>query len=815
MTRGSWFVVLLASCSSAPGVSPMDGGGGGAGGGASDASSESADMATVPADLPLTSYVNPFIGTQAAPNTLEAGNTTPAAMVPFGMVQFGPDTTTGSGGYRYNQNTIYEFSMTRYSGRAFASWLDVGVMPTTGFAASQPSPGTSWNTYGQAFSHGSPNEVAKAGFYHVHLDTKNIDVDLTATTRTGFARFTFPVGGTGNLLIKAAPSANGAGAIVAADTSLGIDAAHKMVTGSVKNNGSVTYKVYFAMIFDRDWTGGGTWNGATVQASNWNSGNGAQVGGWLNFDTSANRVVQAKIGISFVSVANAQLNLQAENDPTRFTAPTDFDTVRAHADAAWNARLNVIQVSGGSIDDLTTFYTALYHTHIHPNIFSDANGQYLGFDDKVHDGTTGHHQYHNIAGWDISRTQSAFLGMIAPGEAADIADSLANDVKQDVAPACLPRWQQAANESRGMVGDGGSIIAANIAAYIGTTGYDAASLLAGMYNGATNINAKSKGHTCREGLSSYLSKGYVDMDTGGGAAAITLEYAHTDFAIAQFAQALGDTAKLDEMMAASRRWKRLWNATAAAPSPRTFKGYLVPRNADGSFVADWDATVSGPATHDEWFREGNGSQYLWMVEHDRGGLIELLGGKATASTRLQDHFGLPTDTDGARSVNALINHTVHAYLGNEPEELAPEMYAYVGQPNRGAEVWRRMLLDWYPNAPTGNPANDDGGSMSSWVVMASLGIHHAIPGVAGFVIGSPRFPTAKVRLANGMLIIHAPDANDANLYVQSVNWNGAPYRSTWLPWSLVKGGGTLDFVVSANVASTWGTADGDAPPSFP
>src|SRR5262249_53888706 len=152
----------------------------------------------------------------------------------------------------------------------------------------------------------------------------------------------------------------------------------------------------------------------------------------------------------------------------------------------------------------------------HPNIFSDANGQYLGFDDKVHTATVGHNQYHNIPGWDISRTQSAFLGMIAPAEAADVANSLANDVKQDVAPACLPRWQQAADDSRGMVGDGGSIIAATIAAYIGTTGYDTANLLPGMYNGATNPNAKSKGHTCREGLSSYLGKGYVDMTTSGG-----------------------------------------------------------------------------------------------------------------------------------------------------------------------------------------------------------------------------------------------------------------------------------------------------------
>jgi predicted alpha-1,2-mannosidase len=766
-------------------------------------------------DLPLTQYVNPFIGTQSAANTLEAGNTTPAAMVPFGMVQLGPDTTSESGGYRYNQSTLSEFSMTRYSGRAFASWLDVGIMPTTGFDSALPSPGTNWSRYGQTFKHGSPNEVAKAGFYHVHLDSKDIDVDLTATERTGFARFTFPVGANANVLIRAAPSANGAAAIVAGDTGLTIDAANRMVTGSVKNNGSVTYKVYFALVFDRAWTGGGVWNGATTRPNTWSSGNGTQVGGWLNFDTQTNRVVQAKIGISYVSVANAQSNLTSENDPAQWAAPADFDTVKAKAEAAWNARLNAIQVSGGATNDLTTFYTALYHAHIHPNIFSDANGQYLGFDDKVHVATVGHRQFHNIAGWDISRTQSAFLGMLAPAEAADIANSLANDAAQDTAPACLPRWQQAATDSRGMIGDGGSMVAANIAAYVGTAGYDTGHLLTAMYNGATDPAAKSGGHVCREGLSGYLSKGYVGLDTSGGAASMTLEYAHTDFAIAQFAKALGDVTKFDAMMTASRRWKNLWKADAAALSPRTFKGYLVPRNADGSFVAGWDATVSGPLTNDEWFREGNGSQYLWMVEHDRASLVDLLGGRAATAARLQDHFGLPTDSDAARSVNALINHTVHAYLGNEPEELAPQMYAYVGQPNRGAEVWRRMLARWYPNAPTGNPANDDGGSMGSWVVMASLGINHAIPGVAGFVIGSPRFPSAIVRLAGGTLTIRAPDASDANLYVQSVKWNGSPYQSSWLPWDVIKSGGALDFVVSGDATSAWGTGDADGPPSFP
>ena len=149
-----------------------------------------------------------------------------------------------------------------------------------------------------------------------------------------------------------------------------------------------------------------------------------------------------------------------------------------------------------------------------------------------------------------------------------------------------------------------------------------------------------------------------------------------------------------------------------------------------------------------------------------------------AVTRLQDHFGRPTDGNAKAEVNALIDNTMHAYLGNEPEELAPHMYAWAAAPNKGAEVWRRMLLNWYGNAPTGSPANDDGGSLGSWVVMASLGLNHAIPGVGGFVIGSPWFPSATVRLAGGAVLnINAPAASDGNMFVQSLNWNGAVYNN--------------------------------------
>src|SRR5262249_36923743 len=162
-----------------------------------------------------------------------------------------------------------------------------------------------------------------------------------------------------------------------------------------------------------------------------------------------------------------------------------------------------------------------------------------------------------------------------------------------------------------------------------------------------------------------------------------------------------------------------------------------------------------------------------------------------------------------------IDNTMHAYLGNEPESLAPHMYAYAGAPNKGAEVWRRMLVEWYPNASTGTPANDDGGSMGSWVVMASLGLNHAIPGIGGFVIGRQRFTSGKIRFTGGNLLqINAPNASDSNFHVENLNLNGSPYNSPWMPWSAIKNGGTLDFTLSNNPNSLWGTDPALAPPSF-
>lgn len=722
----------------------------------------------------LTQYVNTFIGTDdGAPDYglgNAAGDTPPGAAYPFGMVLWSPDTTTRAGGYRYYQNTIKGFSLTHFSGRGVSCYQDFPIMPTVGPLTD--SPGTNWSLYGSTFSHA--NESASPGYYGVLLDAFGIHVDLTVTPRTGFGVFTFPTSADSTVLMNAGGSANGDNANGTGVTIVGPD----QVTGSaVSGNcgGSFTYKLYFAAQFDHRFTDFGTWNGSTINPES-TSSSGSKSGAYLVFDTTSNPVVQVKVGLSFVSVANARQSLADENPSW------DFASVSNQADAAWNARLNSIQVQGGTDDEKTVFYTALYHALMHPSVFSDSNGQYVGFDNQTHQ-ANGFTQYHNFAGWDNYRSEMPLLAVIAP-EASDMMQSLVNDAQQDPSGG-LPRWQHANTNSGGMVGDSQDAVIATVYAF-GARNFDALGALAAMDKGASVIGTKSGGHTVREGLSDYLNLGYVSTSTSGSAAR-TLEYVNDDFAISQLAQALGDTDLHDLYLARAQNWRNLFN-----------NGYIVPRNPDGSFISFDPTSESG-------FVESDGAQYVWMVPFNMRGLFDAMGGNDAVVPRLDYHF---------TRLNAG-PHSQFAFLGNEPELKAPWVYDFAGAPWRTQDVVRRIILELYHNSPGGMPGNDDGGAMGSFVVFSSIGLFPEIPGVAGFVVGSPLFSSVTVQLANGnVLEINAPDASDTNRYVQSLALNGQDYDSPWISWDAVSGGARLDFILGCTPNTDWGSDPAAAPPSF-
>lgn len=510
------------------------------------------------AEIPdLTQHFDPFIGTSwtefpTGGVGYDNGNTFPGAAFPMGMVQWSPDTPPAAGvvsGYLYLHKIITGFPLTHFSGRGVKYLQDIPFLPIV--KAVETSPGTHWNDYSVGFAH--TREESHPGYYGVTLDS-DVKIELTATPRSGMARIQFPAGGSHNLLIRADSQVN----IVNAKEITGFHA-------STIGGGSRPYTVYFAAQFDQPFATSGTWDRDTLKAAS-NTATATSCGAFVTFDGASTAPVQVKVGLSFVSIENAQANLAAENPGW------NFDAIRRDADQAWNTQLNRIQVTGGTKDETRTFYTALYHCFFHPNLLDDVNGQYPGMDGALHTVEKGHHQCQNIPAWDQYRSHAALRALLTPNVMADVAQSLVNYAQQDAkarpASGGLPRWQQINRNSAGMVGDGDCAIIATAYAF-GVKDFDTAGALAAMHKGASVAGTTSDGHAVRDGLADYIAKGYVPTR-----ASVTLEYCVADFAISQFAAALGDKEKHDLYLSRAQNWKNLFN-------PAT--GYLQPRDAAGAF----------------------------------------------------------------------------------------------------------------------------------------------------------------------------------------------------------------------------------------
>ncbi len=729
----------------------------------------------VRADFDPAAYVDPFIGTDASttnppigPGAI-GGNVFPGAAYPHGMVQWSPDTTILPGGYRYHESRIRGFSLTHFSGRGCISYQDIPFMPIIGSVASSPVRSA---TYAAPFSHN--NEEASPGYYRVHLDGSNIDVALTVTPRSGFGRFTYPSSPGATMLVNVGHSAAGN-----ADNGTEVQiVGNNQVVGSAssghfcgKDN---TYTVYFAATFDHAFTSFGTWKGETVTANS-RSSDGQHSGAYLTFDSTNNPVIQVKVGLSFVSIANAQANVKQENPGW------NFETVRQSARTAWNQHLGVIQVSGGTTEEQKIFYTALYHTLFHPNVFSDVNGQYMGFDQKVHT-AYGYTQYENFPGWDMYRSLIALLALLDPQATSDMMQSLVADAQQG--GGGLPRWQVANDNSGGMVGDSQDVVIATSYAF-GARHFDTESAFAAMNMGASQPGAHSGHYEVREGLNDYLSLGYVSTDTlQYGSASITLEYAIDDFAIAQFAKALNKMDAYQTYLKRSSNWQYVYDGAT---------GYVEPRHADRTFVSGFEPTS------DRGFVEGDSADYTWMVPQDLEGLFDKLGGNAQVIKRLDKHF---TQLNAGSS-------SLYAYMGNEPEFEVPWEYDAAGTAYRTQDVVRRIVTQLFNASPGGLPGNDDGGAMSSWYVFAAMGLYPEIPGVAGFFVGSPLFDSITLHLGNGNEVQISGQAAggsaDSMPYVQSLSLNGQDYENSWVPFDALSNGATLKFALGSSPNVVWGS----------
>ena len=745
--------------------------------------------------------VDPFMGTGAGGSSVGNIDAFPGADAPFGMVQWSPDTSpdrASGGGYSYKDAAITGFSLTHMSGPGCPVYGDVPVLPTVGAIANNPATTTS------SFSH--MTEAAHPGSYAVTVGHPPVRVELAVTPRAGLGQFTFPGTGDAHLLFKVADSAAGS---AASDVAI---VGNQEVDGSVVSGQfcgtSGAYHLYFAARFGAPFAGFGTWHGTTVVPGS-RASSKSQSGGYVTF-ASGTRVVQLQVGVSFVSVANARSNIDAERPGWSIDALAQRNT------DAWNHLLGRIQISGGSRADERTFYSALYRSLLHPNIFDDANGDYIGFDGQVHV-ATGYIQYANFSEWDIYRSEVALLALLAPQQTSDMVTSLLADAAQG---GGLPKWA-VANSDAGQ-GNGDSVDPVIASAYaFGARGFDVEAALTDMVRGATVPSVVNGGHLERQDLAEYLAKGYVEADrrdftsfdyTVGGSE--TLEYAIDDFAISQLAQAVGDGTTYSAFIARAQNWRNLVNPATA---------YLGARRANGTFPPGPAFQPSPlPNIGQDGFEEGNAIQYTWSVPQNLRGLFDALGGNKAAVTKLNEFF---TKLNTSRK-------QPHDWAGNEPSLGIPWEYDYAGAPWRTQSVVRRIETTLYSATPNGEPGNDDLGTMSSWYVWAAIGLYPEIPGRGELVLGSPLFTHVTISLASGRSIaIDAPDASDTAPYVQALQIRGlapganacpaasatdsAQYSCPWLPASVIETGAQLDFTLGRFPNTTWGSDSSGAPPSFP
>jgi len=771
------------------------------------------DMPPVARDL--AAEVNPFIG------TTNGGNVHPGATMPFGLVAFSPEQTplpgkrfpiAAPGGYEWRANGVRGFSLTHVSGTGCTGASgDIPIMPVTVPVTTSPAAVDAGLMYASVLDHA--RESASPGAYALKLDN-GVAVSLAATARTAVGRFVFPADKPANLLFRTSDSEVGS-----SDSTLHIDPATRTVSGSVTSGNfcgylaedrrESYYTLHFVAQFDQPFQVGGTWRDDTVQAGAREGGGGTSygtrghppagrgAGGWISFDAAQGATVNVRIGVSYVDEAGARANLAKES-----LSGGSLEATQAAARAAWNRLLGQIQVDGGTADERTVFYTALYHAMLEPNLYSDVDGRYRGFDGAVHRLARGQQaQYANYSGWDVYRSQLQLVTLLDPQRGADIAQSLLNQAEQN--GGVWDRWTHLTGATGVMNGDPSPQSLAAIHAFGGRS-FDLQRAYASLKRAATVPTALDLGRKgcpvlCvgqRPGLDAWLKLGYMPVGAPGwGSVSDTLEMAAADFGLAELALAAGDREGAKAFRARAGGWRHLFNPQATAQG-----GYLQPRNADGSW------TKFDPAS-DEEFVEGSGAQYLWMVPFDAAGLFEQLGGAQASIARLDAFFRNP---DGSWAVTK--SGPLHAELDNEPSIAAPWLYNFVGQPWKTQATVRAAMRQIWTNTPEGISGNDDLGQMSSWYVWSALGLYPVYPGRAELVIGSPLFARAVVSRPGARIEILGHGAGAQAPYVQSLRVNGQGSDRAWLPADFIERGGTLEFELGTSPNEGWGTRE--LPPSF-
>lgn len=740
------------------------------------------------AEPALVDLVNPLMGTDSE-FALSYGNTYPAVAVPWGMNFWTPVTgEMGSGwGYTYDAYKISGIKQTHQPSPWMNDYAAFELMAMTGPVRLKQEERASW------FSHKA--EVSKPYKYQVYLADHNVTAEVVPTSRAAQFRFTFGESDDAHILLDAYNE----GSMVT------IDPERRRITGYVRNNsGGVpeNFHNYFVLQFDRDFTVSRTWD-ENWQLSADRKSEGAHVGAVVSFKTKKGDQIGVKVASSFISLEQALLNLARE------VGGDSFEQTEAKARAEWEKELSRIRVTDPDQRDKRTFYSALYRMLLFPRPLHEVTEDgdivhYSPYNGKVEAG----YLYTDNGFWDTWRAVFPFFALMYPEFDAKVMQGLVNTYEES---GWLPEWASPGHRNV-MIGSNSAIIIADT--YLnGVRGYDIETLYEAMVKNATTSEGRprdDRGRVInavgREGVEYYNRLGYVPYDVGiNENAARTLEYATADFALSRLAAALGKTEDAKKYAAQAQNYRKLYDEES---------GWMRGRNQDGSW-----ATPFNPLKWGDAFTEGNSLHYSWSVMQDVQGLIDLMGGDEKFVERLDSIFSTPPLYD--ESYYGQVIHEIREMQivdmgqyahGNQPIQHMTYLYDWAGQPWKTQYHVREVMEKLYSPDPDGYPGDEDNGQTSAWYVFSALGFYPVTPAVGEYAIGSPLFDRVELTMPNGKtLSIEAKNNSDANVYIQSVTFNGKPHDKTFLTREALQAGGTLTFVMGPQPNKDWGSDKADAP----
>lgn len=700
----------------------------------------------------FTRYVNTRIGTGGHGHVFYGAN------VPFGMVQLGPTSIPQEwdwcSGYHISDSTVIGFPHTHLSGTGIGDLHDVTLMPVTGTVtyargnAADPQSGL-WSYSDRSC------ETARPGYYATRLTRYDIDVELTATARVGFHKYTFNHPDSAAIVIDLQ---NGGGWDRATEASV-FRISDTMLGGYRYSRGWANdQRIYFVAEFSQPVISLDFATDGDIFTPD--SCRGTIVYARANIEARADNPVYVKVALSPVSTDNARLNLKAE------LPGWDFDRCVTRADSAWNSELSKIRISTADTTKREIFYTALYHTMIAPSLFCDVNGDYRGADGKIYN-SSDFKTYTTFSCWDTYRAAHPLMSIIHPELTRDVVNTFLSIYDRQ---GKLPVWHLMGCETNTMVGNPGICILADAV----TKGYadDPRRAYEALRNSAM---------LDERGMGLRKQYGYIPCDMMKESVAYDMEYAVADYGVAQVAKMVGDTAGYDYFTRRSHSYRNLFD-----PATRFMRG----KDSNGKFREPFSPIASDHRNDD--YCEGNAWQYTFLVPHDIDGLAGCFPSQKEFIAKLDSLFTTGSQLEGdviSPDISGMIGQYAH---GNEPSHHIAYFYTMLGRPWQTADRVRQILGTLYTAQPDGLCGNEDVGAMSAWYVLSALGFYQVEPAGGRYYFGSPLLDKATIKVPGGKFIITAHNNSDANRYIQSINLNGLPYHKAWIDFADITAGGTLE-----------------------